>query len=148
MSEKNALDYPQSRYVSFVDSIPLFFRNYLKFEGRSSRGAFWWWMLASVLINVGLALLDGMIVGWEQDNGPLGMLFSLITLIPSLALNVRRLHDVGRSGWWLLLAVTIIGILLLFYWAVLPGQRRRNRFGPDHETGRGDYHEELATTFS
>lgn len=63
-------------------------------------------------------------------------MFGLATLIPSLAISVRRLHDVGKSGWWLLIMFTIVGILLLLYWYVQPGQRAENKFGSDKEAGR------------
>ncbi|MEM6851324.1 MAG: DUF805 domain-containing protein, partial [Pseudomonadota bacterium] len=66
----------------------------------------------------------------------LGTLFSLATLIPGIGLGVRRLHDIGRSGWWTLIAFTVIGLIPLIYWACQPGERSENRFGPDVEQGR------------
>ena len=72
----------------------------------------------------------------EGGISPLNTLYSLAVLIPGIALSVRRLHDVGKLGWWFLIALTIIGILLLIYWYVQPGQREENQFGPDVEAGK------------
>ncbi|MEM6852760.1 MAG: DUF805 domain-containing protein, partial [Pseudomonadota bacterium] len=81
-----------ARQVEFADAVKLFFTNYIAFEGRSSRGAYWW---AVLFVVVGQIVLD-LIIPF------LGTLFSLATLIPGIGLGVRRLHDIGRSGWWTL----------------------------------------------
>lgn len=60
----------------------------------------------------------------------LDYLYSLAVLIPVVAVAVRRLHDLDKSGWWLLIAVTIIGAFVLLYWFIQPGTRGPNRFGP------------------
>lgn len=131
---------PANRMVRFSEALPLFFKNYAAFQGRSSRGAYWWAALAIVLISIAVAIVDTILfsgfVRSSNGNGPISILFSLATLIPSLAIGVRRLHDVGRTGWWVLIAFTVIGILLLLYWYVQPGQRRDNAYGPDSEAGR------------
>ena len=59
------------------------------------------------------------------------MFSNLLTFLPSLALCVRRLHDIDRTGWWVLIAFTIIGAFLLIYWACVKGTTGPNRFGPD-----------------
>lgn len=131
---------PANRMVSFGEAFPLMLRNYAKFEGRSSRGAYWWAALVVALISIGVAIVDMIIfsnmVAATGGNGPLGILLSLALLVPNIALTVRRLHDVGRSGWWILITFTIIGILLLLFWYVQPGQRKENAFGPDVEAGK------------
>lgn len=128
------------RMVGFDQALPLFFRNYAKFTGRSSRGAYWWAYLALILVSIVAAIIDMIafpqIVASLQGTGPASIIYSLVTLIPGIALGVRRLHDIGRSGWWTLIAFTIIGILLLLYWYVQPGQRQENRYGADVEAGR------------
>ena len=149
MSETTpVLDYPPSRQVGFAESVPLFFKNYVNFRERSSRGAYWWWALASALIAVVLAVIDGLIFGFDPGDTELfGNIFSLVTLVPNIALSVRRLHDVGRSGWWLLLYLTVIGILVVLWWAIQPGERASNRFGPDREAGKASA-DDLAATFA
>lgn len=131
--------YAGDRSVSFVESFGLFFKNYVNFSGRSSRAAYWWWMLWIVMISVVLSIVDGFIVGFDSaaTAGPLGGIFSLITLIPSIALSVRRLHDINRRGWWLLLTlIPIIGWIILFVWSVTQGDKGANGYGPDVEAGK------------
>lgn len=131
---------PADRMVGFGEALPLYLKNYAAFNGRSSRGAYWWLALILILISIPASIIDmilfSSIVASTNGSGPVAILFSLATFIPSLAIGVRRLHDVGRSGWWLLIIFTIVGILLLIYWYVQPGQRAENKFGPDKEAGR------------
>ncbi len=102
MSDATAVGSASHRQVGFVEAIQLFFKNYVNFQGRSSRGAYWWWVLASVIISIVLRMFDAAIFGGAEL---LGGLFSLAILLPSISLSVRRLHDIGRSGWWLLILV-------------------------------------------
>jgi hypothetical protein len=62
---------------------------------------------------------------------PLNGVFNLLTFLPSLAIGIRRLHDIDRTGWWVLIAFTIIGALLLILWACTRGTTGPNRFGGD-----------------
>ena len=133
MSTTGIVDVPEGRMVGFVEAITLFFQNYVNFQGRSSRGAYWFWVLASIGISFVTGFIDGLIFG---AAGPVNGLFILATLIPSISLGVRRLHDIGRSGWWLLISLTIIGIILLIVWACFPGERKENDYGPDVEAGK------------
>lgn len=123
-----------NRDVAIGEAVTLFFRNYFNFQGRSSRGAYWWWVLVSFIVSLVLTFIDTQFFG--QDVSILQSLFSLATLIPGIALGVRRLHDIGRTGLWFLLVFTIIGILLLIYWYCQPGERKENAYGPDIEAGR------------
>ena len=126
---------PQNRIVGFGDSISLGFKNYFQFEGRSSRGAYWYFSLFLAVVSIATSIFDVIFIPGNELS-PLNTIFALATLVPSVAVSVRRLHDIGRSGWWNLLVFTIIGIIPLIYWAVQPGNRAENRFGPDCETGR------------
>ena len=81
------------------------FRNYIRFNGRATRPEFWWWMLFITVANILLGIIDRIIeraVGIE-DLTLLGSIFGLATLLPGLAVACRRLHDIGKSGWWLLI---------------------------------------------
>ncbi len=126
---------PQNRIVSFKDSISLGFNNYFQFEGRSSRGAYWFFSLFLLIVSIITAIFDVLFFPGNELT-PLSSIFSLATLVPSVSISVRRLHDIGRSGWWNLLAFTIIGIIPLIYWVLQPGNRAENGFGPDQEAGR------------
>ena len=103
--------------------------NYATFSGRASRPEFWWWILAIFLLGFLIQLLDAFIVapmlGFEPSDEnagqPLSLIFSLAILIPAIAVAVRRLHDAGKSGWWLLLSfVPIIGTLILLWFYTRP----------------------------
>ena len=104
------------RQVEFVDSIKLFFTNYVDFKGRSSSGEYWWSFLGVVIIGFVFDALDVVLLG-ASGLTPLGTSWTLGTLIPTIAIGVRRLHDIGKSGWWLLIILTVIGIVLIIYWA-------------------------------
>ncbi len=107
------------------------FRRYFDFRGRSNRPEFWWFTFAVLVIGLVIGAVDAAIFGGDaMDTGPVGVVWSIGTFIPSLALGVRRLHDYGRSGWWLLLLLLpIIGWLALLYFYVQPGEPRRNAWG-------------------
>ena len=110
---------------------------YATFRGRASRSEYWWFTLAVMLVSIALSMMEVAFMSGEtfdsipEGNGPLTMLFSLAVLLPELAVSVRRLHDTGHSGWWLLLAfVPLIGSLVLLWWSVSPSEQGENRFGP------------------
>ena len=115
-----------NRKVTFLESIKLFFTNYIDFKGRSSRSAYWWWALWCAMLTIAIE-----IVFYEAS-----FVWSLITLIPSWSLGCRRLHDVGRSGWWQLIALTIIGLIPLIWWSLKKGTEDENKYGPNVEAGK------------
>ena len=124
--------------TNFPTAVKLFFKNYTNFSGRSSRSAYWWWILASFLISIPVEIMDAMILGdayYQSDFGPVSAIVTLLTLVPGISLSVRRLHDVGKSGWWILISLTVIGIIPLFVWAVREGNDGANTFGEDVEAG-------------
>ena len=67
----------------------------------------------------------------RPGEGPIGTIVSLALFLPGLSVSVRRLHDIDRTGWWVLLSFTIIGIILLIVWDCMRGTPGPNRFGPD-----------------
>ena len=91
--------------VSFPKAVELGFKNYFRFSGRATRAEYWWWILFTVLAGIGLAVVDTLTgtMGMFGDSGLLEFLFELATIIPSFALGARRLHDINRTDWWLLL---------------------------------------------
>ena len=123
------------RKVSFAQSWVLFFRNYANFSGRSSRSAYWFWFLWSVIISLFIEILRASIGGELSPVDIIDLVWSLGILVPSFALAARRLHDVGRSGWWQLIALTIVGIIPLFIWFVRVGDSDTNKYGDNEEQG-------------
>ncbi|WP_323772202.1 DUF805 domain-containing protein [Antarctobacter sp.] len=114
-----------TREVGMVEALKLFFSNYINFEGRSNRGELWWAALALFLISLALGLVDAML-GMQL----FGAIFSLATLVPGIAIGVRRLHDIDKSGWWyLIILVPIVGALVLIYFFVQKPTPGPNRFG-------------------
>ena len=87
----------------------------------------WWWALFIVLTNTALFIVD-MIIG----DGVLNGLFMFATVIPGLALSARRLHDINKSGWWLLMWLIcwlIIPLIVLLVWAAKHGDNEPNKYG-------------------
>lgn len=113
------------------------FNKYAVFEGRSSRSEYWYFVLFNFLVGLVLGVVDsvsGLVVG--EGTGILGTIYSLATLVPSIAVGVRRMHDVGKSGWFLL--IPIYNLIL----AVTDSEHGSNRFGPNpHGIGNDDDYE-------
>lgn len=106
--------------MGYFDAVAAGFRNYFDFQGRATRPEFWWFVLFLFLLGLGTAVAD-MSLGFDSESiGPINTIASLATLVPSLSVSARRLHDIGRSGWWQLIAFTVVGIILLIYWWCQP----------------------------
>jgi uncharacterized membrane protein YhaH (DUF805 family) len=123
------------RMVDPQDAVRLFVRNALVFEGRSSRAAFWWPVLGLVAAGFMVSMVDRVVL---FGLPLLGFVFVVVTFVPGLALMVRRLHDIGKSGWWAIVAVVpVAGAAVLIWFAAQPGYPDANEFGADVEAGRG-----------
>ena len=96
--------------MNFGQAISTCLSKYAGFSGRASRPEFWWFFLFQVLVSVAASMVGDTIAA----------LASLALLLPALAVGTRRLHDIGKSGWWQLLGLTGIGLLVLIYWWVQP----------------------------
>mgnify|MGYP003387507804 CR=1 FL=1 len=119
--------------MDFGQAIKAGFSNYVTFSGRASRSEYWYWVLFVIIVSVVTSIIDGFIS--SSQIGPLNALWSLGTLLPGLAVAIRRLHDIDRTGWWVLLAFTGIGIFVLIYWFCKKGTAGPNRFGSDPLAG-------------
>jgi uncharacterized membrane protein YhaH (DUF805 family) len=108
---------------------------YFDFGGRTSRGSFWIsYIIGNIVFAVYFAFalepsFDAGTVESAVQHNPLLSLFAWLIIFPTIPLQIRRLHDVGRSGWWMLLYFTLIGDLLLLYWFLKGGERKTNAFG-------------------
>jgi len=124
--------------MNFGQAIALGFSKYLDFTGRASRSEFWFWVLFAVIGAITTNTLDAAIFVYHNGvsplNSPLSNIFTIVALLPSLAVATRRLHDVDRTGWWMLLVFTGIGIIALLYWQSQAGTPDDNRFGPNPST--------------
>jgi uncharacterized membrane protein YhaH (DUF805 family) len=116
--------------MNFTQAITSGFQNYVNFSGRSPRSAFWFWNLFALLVSIVAGTIDYLLFP-HMDFSPLQSLAGLALLLPGLAVSVRRLHDLDRTGWWLLLILTIIGYIVLLAWFCMRGTVGSNRYGPD-----------------
>ena len=109
------------------------FRNFFNFKERSSKSEFWFFQLFVFLFLILFIVVDIYFVPSNHNSNEPELIFSnfflLIQFIPSLSVSVRRLHDVNRSGWWMMLIFTGLGGLFLFYWWLKNGDRKSNKFG-------------------
>jgi uncharacterized membrane protein YhaH (DUF805 family) len=121
--------------MNFVEAIKSGFQNYVNFSGRAIRSEYWFWVLFAVLVSIATSLLDYLIFP-DMLLSPLNSLAGLALFLPGLAVSVRRLHDLDRTGWWLLILLTVIGVILLLVWFCMRGTVGSNRFGPDQLEGR------------
>ena len=107
-------------------------KRYAQFSGRAGRAEYWYFVLVYLLASVVLSIVDG-IAGTFNPKTGIGLLsglFALALLIPTLAVAVRRLHDVGRTGWWVLIGfVPLIGFIVLLVFACTRSDPSPNRFG-------------------
>jgi len=124
--------------------------NYANFEGRARRKEYWMFYLFHILIIFGLIMLAGLSAGLSEDFSMTPLIIAgiyvLVTLIPFLAVTVRRLHDTGKSGWWYFIGfIPYIGGIWLFILTVLEGNYGPNQYGPDPK-GNFDEIEQIGTS--
>jgi uncharacterized membrane protein YhaH (DUF805 family) len=118
--------------MTFVQAVKTVFAKYATFTGRAPRSEYWWFSLFTFVVSLVLMVLEG-----DEERGynilfqSLSTIFTLATLVPSLAVGSRRLHDTNRSGWRQLWALTLIGLVPLIYWFCQRGTEGPNRFGGD-----------------
>ncbi len=115
-------------------------KKYATFRGRASRSEFWWFTLAQIIMVFLIAMGDAIFWGVDPYTGEPIMFFTglymLGTLLPNIAVSVRRLHDINRSGWWYLLILVPIASLVLLVFFCLESDERGARF--DGETNPSD----------
>ncbi len=99
--------------MDFITSVKTCLTKYFDFSGRARRSEYWWFCLLNIVI--------GMI--------PLVQFLGILLIIPGLAVAVRRLHDVGKSGWWLLLALVPLVNLILIWWYIQDSNPETNKWG-------------------
>ncbi|WPC72828.1 DUF805 domain-containing protein [Vibrio porteresiae] len=111
-------------------------RQFRNFHGRARRKEFWHFYLINIVIGLILSLLDGLFGTINPVNGAgmISAIYALIIIVPSIALFVRRIHDTGRSGWWLLLLfIPVIGFFTSLYFALKDSQPYENEYGPNRK---------------
>jgi uncharacterized membrane protein YhaH (DUF805 family) len=104
--------------MNFGQAISTCFSKYANFSGRASRPEFWWFMLFEIVLLGVAGMVSNMLYG----------IIALALILPVLSVGARRLHDIGRTGWWQLLSLTVIGSLVLLYWFVQPTAEGSNQY--------------------
>ena len=114
-------------------------KKYAVFGGRARRMEYWYFVLFNIIVAIVLSLID-LLLGTFSSASNIGLLsgiYGLAVLIPTLAVTVRRLHDIDRTGWWILInLIPLIGTIVLLVFEVTPGTPGSNRFGPDPKGAR------------
>lgn len=113
--------------MTFKESIQTCFSKYADFNGRASRPEYWWFFLFLVLVGIVLDIICHMVGSFFP------VYLQLATLLPSLAVAARRMHDTDKSGWLLLIGIIPLVGLVLLYFLAQPG-KEPNRFGPAAST--------------
>ncbi|MDD7287926.1 MAG: DUF805 domain-containing protein [Succinivibrio sp.] len=121
--------------TTFGQAVKSCFNQYCGFKGRASRAEFWWFTLFTAIVGFVLGFVDGLLFTSTENAffALLGFsgLFRLGVFLPALAVTARRLHDTDKSGWWMLLYLTIIGGIVVFIFTLLRGNEGSNKYGED-----------------
>ena len=116
--------------MNMIEAVKSAFSNYVNFKDRARRSEYWYFTLFNILVSIATSVIDIFVLGFDAEGFlPLNTIFGLATLLPGIAVSVRRLHDIGKSGWWLLIIFTIIGIIPLIYWYCQPSTPGPNEYG-------------------
>jgi uncharacterized membrane protein YhaH (DUF805 family) len=120
--------------MTFGQAISSGFQNYVNFSTRACRSEFWFWTLFAILASIAAGTIDRVLFP-DVITSPVHTLVGLALFLPGIAVSIRRLHDLDRTGWWFLIAFTVIGLILLIIWNCMRGTPGPNRFGPDPLAG-------------
>jgi len=124
--------------MTFSEAVRSVLTKYATFDGRAPRSEYWWWVVFYILVMMVAGIIDGAVAApmlgdeaFDSDSGrPVATVIWLALLLPGLGVGARRLHDIDRSGWWLLLwLIPLIGFIVLIYWFIQRGTSGPNRFG-------------------
>lgn len=139
--------------MSPIRAVRTVLRKYAVFSGRASRSEYWWFVLFNVIIAIATLAIDVIFFGtgestttatsaaFQANAGPATLVSSLVLILPSLGVAVRRLHDTDRRGWWILLGlIPLIGAIVLIVFYALDSTPGHNRFGPNPTTDDASEH--------
>ena len=118
--------------MNMKEAIVSVLTNWNNFSGRACRSEFWYFVLAAFLVSMAISIIEiatGMVDIESAEMGILSLIFTLLLFVPSLSVTARRLQDRGWSGWWQLLYLTIVGILVIIVLNILPAKEDENKWG-------------------
>lgn len=115
----------EAGHMTFQQAIKSVLGNYTNFKDRSGRSEFWYWILFTIIVSVVVSIFEAII-----GTNFLDILVSLAFLIPGLAVGARRMHDIGKSGWFLLIGlIPLAGWAIIIYFAAQPTEPAPNAWG-------------------
>jgi uncharacterized membrane protein YhaH (DUF805 family) len=123
--------------MSFATAVKAFWSNYTNFKGRARRSEYWFIQLFLVATNIAVAVIDLALMNGDVDRfiangggGIVGLIWIFATIVPALAVLIRRLHDTNRRGWWALIGlVPLAGAIVLLVFSVEDSTKGANKFG-------------------
>ena len=132
--------------MTFVNAIKTCFLKYVEGSGRATRSEYWYFVLFYSLLSICMDVVDATIVGeklWSYEGffGPAQLIFTLLIILPSISVTVRRLHDINKSGWWWLISFTVIGLIPLTYWVCKESDNDENTYGNITDNSDGVFKE-------
>jgi uncharacterized membrane protein YhaH (DUF805 family) len=129
--------------MGFSEALKSFWNNYANFKGRARRSEYWFIQLFLVVTNLAVAAIDLALMDGDVDRfiangggGIVGLIWILATIVPAIAVLIRRLHDTGRSGWWSLIGlVPFAGAIVLLVFTVEDSHSNENKYGSSPKAG-------------
>ena len=123
--------------MGFTEAVKSFWSSYTMFRGRSRRSEYWFIQLFLIITNLAAGAIDLALMRGDVDRfiangggGIVGLIWIFVTILPALAVLVRRLHDTGKSGWWVVLGlIPLVGGVVLFVFSVLDSTAGENQYG-------------------
>ena len=120
------------RQVTFGEAVnKALGQNFCHFNGRASRSEYWWFVLFIAIVNFAIGFVLGIFGSSDTGVSIITSIVGLAFLLPGLGLCVRRLHDTGHSGWWVLLSVIPLANILLIVWFCQDSYHGMNQYGPE-----------------
>lgn len=106
--------------MTFIESIQTCFSKYANFSGRASRSEMWWFFLFQITVLIAAAIIDQTVY----------VVSALALFLPAMSVQIRRMHDIGKSGWYLLVSMIPLIGLIVIYWLCKEGEQSANEYGP------------------
>jgi len=109
-------------------------KKYTEFSGRARRKEYWYFALINIIVTIILTMVDSAMGTLNEltGYGVLNTVYSLAVLLPAIGVGIRRLHDIGKSGWWLLIGfIPLVGAIVLIIFFVKDSQPGENLYGPN-----------------
>lgn len=116
-----------SNAMGFTDAIKICISKFIDFDGRASRTEYWYWTLFTTLLYCAATFIDTTVI--YSDIGVTDLSVTIMAFLPSMAVSIRRLHDINKSGWWMLINLTVIGILFVMYLFCQKSSAGKNNYG-------------------